>query len=77
MVTIERRVFVSWLKAFIGQYSCDVSAIEAGEAWALEWLRAGVDPQVMDVFCEDPQHGFTRGIADALDYWRVTPEAER
>lgn len=77
MMTIERRVFMSWLKAFIDQYSCDVSAIEAGEAWALEWLRAGVDPRVMDVFCEDPRNGFTRGIADALDYWRVTPEAER
>ena len=77
MTMIDRKVFVSWLKGFIGQYSGDVSAIEAGEAWALEWLRAGIDPQVLDVFCDEPRHGFTRGVADALDYWRVTPKAER
>ena len=77
MMTIERRVFVSWLKEFIGQYPGELSTIEAGEGWTLEWLRAGVDPQVLDVFCEDPRDSFSRGVADALDYWRMTPEAER
>ena len=77
MTTIERKVFVSWLKAYMGEYGEPGSALEAGEGWALDWLRTGVCPNVLDVFCDDPRDSFSRGVADALDYWRVTPDAER